>query len=98
MDFSLSDRPRRTFFRVLPLVLAAACASASFKNTWRNWGAPPLVMKKKRMVVVALNMPRTPKLGVEAAATDELRHMGFLATAAYEIRMLPGTVDSARAT
>jgi len=98
VDFGLSVRLRRTLFRLLPLVIAAGCASASFKNTWRNWDAHPLVMKKKRMVVVALNMPRTPKLGVEAAATDELRHMGFLASAAYEIRMEAGSVDSARAT
>ena len=98
VDFGLSDRLIRAFFRILPLILAAGCASASFKNTWRNWGAIPLEMKKKRVVVMALNMPRTPKLGVEAAATDQLRHMGYLASAAYEIRMAPGTVDSARAT
>ena len=95
VDFGLSGR---LLLRVLPLFLVAACTSASFKNTWRNWNAPPLVMKKKRVVVVALNMPRTPKLGVEAAATDELRHMGFRASAAYEIHMLAGTIDSARAT
>jgi len=83
--------------RTLALVFTVSCTSASFKGTWRNWGSPALVMKKKKVVVVALNMPRTPRLGVEAAATDELRHMGFRAEAAYKLRESLGSGESARA-
>jgi len=81
----------------LPLVFAAGCAFASFKNTWRSWDTRAVVLKKDRIVVMALNMPRTSSLGVEAAAADELRQMGFQASAAYEIRESVGTGKSAKA-
>jgi len=80
-------------------IIASACSSSlsSFKTTWLNPSTAPVEMTGKKVVVVAINLPNTMRMGVEAAVADELRVLGAHAMGSYQFLPLANTVESAKA-
>ena len=80
--------------------VAAGCSSApspsSFKTTWTNPVASPVRMTDRKVVVIALNVPSSVGMGVEAAVADELRSLGALAVGSYQVLPRDATVDAAK--
>jgi len=66
-------------------VTLAGCATTHFQTTWKNSDARPVPMTGKKVLVVALNLPRFIRVGVENAIADELRDEGVQGVPAFKV-------------
>lgn len=77
-------------------LLLGGCASTSFKTTWRNPDAGPVEITGKKVVVVATNMPKSVRYGVEEAVSKELAKAGAEAIPSFQILAPESTKDEAK--
>jgi hypothetical protein len=85
---------------LLAATIAAAlsgCASVAFKTTSKNTSAHPVAMAGRKVMVVALNVPRVVRVGVENAMAEEMRSEGIHAVASYQLLETETSAGAAKA-
>ena len=66
-------------------IVVLGCTSLAFEKTWRSPDARQVDMRGRKVLVIATNLPRVVRLGVEAAVADQLRLSKVHAVASYEV-------------
>jgi len=78
-------------------VILAGCATSHFQTTWKNGAAQPVPMTGKKVLVVALNVPRFIRLGIENAMAEELRDEGVNGVPSFKVLDEQSTTAQAKA-
>lgn len=107
MDESLIDSGRGApYGRLVPLrrcasltvaLVLAGCSSTPFLHTWTADDRRAVPMEGRKVLVVAADLPRVVRLGVEATVADELRANRVHGVGAYEVLEGGETIESVRA-
>lgn len=88
---------RSTVLIAAAATLLSGCATTSFKSTWKNPQATsPVEITGKKVVVVATNMPRSVRLGVEEAVSAELNKLGAQAVSSFQLLDEETTKEAAK--
>ena len=86
----------KTLVSSAALLLMAACASTSFKNTWKSPDAGPVDITGKKVLVVATNVPTSVRRTLETSIANELNKIGAQATASNQFLPPDSTTEAAK--
>jgi hypothetical protein len=82
---------------VAAAMTAAACASTSFRSTWRAPDARPGTFRGKKVVAVFISQDEALRRGIEETLANELTKRGADGVPAYTIIPTPEIRDEAKA-
>src|SRR5436189_2754516 len=80
----------------LVVLVVIGCASTSFKSTWKSPEANQIQITGKKVVVVATNVQKSVRYGIEESVAAELNKLGAQAVASHTLLADDATIASAK--